>query len=273
MAKIPSLQRLLVEDFPNESQWIQKLIGPLNDFMENDIYALSRNLTFFDNIKCQIQTFQVQGATTFSCDTTQNSSIISNLSTTVGFYPNMPLQGLGIASNTIVTSFSNRSSIVANTTLGSNVLTNITSTSSLMAGQQITGNGISANTVLLSIDSLNQVHMSTAALATTSNLSIACASAAILSSPVSETNYGVVLVGGGAFPVSFNCTLFTKPSFLWVVNAVENSSNPMTLTTPVFCDWSYIGNSIVIENITGLTGSLVNGVPRSFNVTVLVVLT
>lgn len=54
MAKIPRLKRIVTEDFPSEKSWIGKLLSPLNDFMESVTAALSKRLTFGENMACQI---------------------------------------------------------------------------------------------------------------------------------------------------------------------------------------------------------------------------
>lgn len=54
MAKISTIKRLLKEDFPQQS-WIDKLLQPLNQFMETFVTALNKNLTM-DNIKGSLPT-------------------------------------------------------------------------------------------------------------------------------------------------------------------------------------------------------------------------
>ena len=273
MAKIPALQRLLVEDFPDQAQWIQKLISPVNDFMENSIYALTRNLSFFDNMAAQVQNIQVQGSTVFAADITLGSAFITALSTTVGFLPNMAVAGLGIPPSTKISAFANKSYILGNTTLASNVITNIGSTTNLLVGQPIIGDNILPASTIVSIDSSSQIHISAAALATVSNLSLYCPAIAVMTAPATETDYGISLVGGGAYPISFSCNFNSAPSFLWVASAVEKASNPKVIVNPVYCDWSYVNGSILIDNITGLEGSLVSSSPRTFNLSLLVVRT
>lgn len=70
MAQLPSLKRLLLEDFQDQRDWITKLITPLNEFMENSLNALTRNLTFRDNILSQIKELEVTTLTqpqSFKC--------------------------------------------------------------------------------------------------------------------------------------------------------------------------------------------------------------
>lgn len=55
MAQIPITNRLIEEDFPEQKQWIRKLIGPLNTFMQAVSFALNGGLTFEQNITGQRQ--------------------------------------------------------------------------------------------------------------------------------------------------------------------------------------------------------------------------
>lgn len=59
MSKIPLIKRLMREDYPDQKSWIERLIAPLNTFMETVSAAMDRNLTFSDNLDCQIVTVTV----------------------------------------------------------------------------------------------------------------------------------------------------------------------------------------------------------------------
>jgi hypothetical protein len=63
-------------------------------------------------------------------------------------------------------------------------------------------------------------------------------------------------VDANTYPIKFLCTTAAKPIGLWVVSAREVSSNPSTLTTAVFADWSYSNGQVVINNFSGLTSGL-----------------
>lgn len=56
MAKLPNQKRILREDLKEAPNWIERLITPLNSFMESVYYALNKNITFNENIACQIKT-------------------------------------------------------------------------------------------------------------------------------------------------------------------------------------------------------------------------
>lgn len=49
MSKLPSQKRILKEDIKDAPSWIDKIITPLNVFMEVVWNALNKNLTFEDN--------------------------------------------------------------------------------------------------------------------------------------------------------------------------------------------------------------------------------
>ena|SRR5258708_488200 len=51
---VPSISNLRTEDFPSEKSWISKLLGPINQFLNSASTALNGNITFSDNIPCQL---------------------------------------------------------------------------------------------------------------------------------------------------------------------------------------------------------------------------
>jgi hypothetical protein len=54
MAKISSTKKLVLEDYPTEVRpWLQKLVDPLNRFLEQAYFALVQGLTTKDNLKAQ----------------------------------------------------------------------------------------------------------------------------------------------------------------------------------------------------------------------------
>lgn len=61
------------------------------------------------------------------------------------------------------------------------------------------------------------------------------------------------VMASDAFPLSFSCTLSTKPTGLWIMKAEEVSGTPAILTSALFADWSYSGGAVAIRNISGLT--------------------
>ena len=64
MASLPKVKRILREDLKDAPSWIDKLIYILNLFMDSVYSALNKNLTFGDNIRAQIKTFQITAGTT-----------------------------------------------------------------------------------------------------------------------------------------------------------------------------------------------------------------
>jgi hypothetical protein len=54
MATLPTVRRLVVEDFQQEKKWIGKLFDPVNNFMESVLSAFNRNLTLKENLAADI---------------------------------------------------------------------------------------------------------------------------------------------------------------------------------------------------------------------------
>ena len=63
MALLPPIKRFLSEDFPDQQDWIGKLLYPLNLFLGAVYGALNKGITWKDNISGQISTIPVNGAT------------------------------------------------------------------------------------------------------------------------------------------------------------------------------------------------------------------
>ena len=65
--RIPSLLSLRVEDFPSQKEWIDKLLFPLNQFIQATVTSINGNITFGDNIAAQTTTlsFVYSGASDF----------------------------------------------------------------------------------------------------------------------------------------------------------------------------------------------------------------
>lgn len=59
MARIPPIKRLSTEDFREQQGWIGKLLSPVNQFMETVTGALSKGLTFGDNLNAQVKDLDV----------------------------------------------------------------------------------------------------------------------------------------------------------------------------------------------------------------------
>ncbi len=62
MARIPPIKRLTTEDFKDQTSWIGKLIQPLNEFMSSVSLALTRGLTFSENMAAQVKDVKVTHA-------------------------------------------------------------------------------------------------------------------------------------------------------------------------------------------------------------------
>lgn len=59
MAKAPIFRRVVREDIPDAPDWIDIIITSMNQFFDTVRLALTRNLTFRENINSQIQDFTI----------------------------------------------------------------------------------------------------------------------------------------------------------------------------------------------------------------------
>lgn len=60
MSKLPPLKRFSLEDFQDQKDWIDKLISPLNEFMNSVSGSLENNLNHAENLLAQVGTITVQ---------------------------------------------------------------------------------------------------------------------------------------------------------------------------------------------------------------------
>lgn len=58
MAKLPKITRIRREDLPDAPGWIEKLLYPLNLFMEGVYQALNQNLTYAENLASKVVAFE-----------------------------------------------------------------------------------------------------------------------------------------------------------------------------------------------------------------------
>jgi hypothetical protein len=61
MSRLPPIQRLVTEDFPEQKKWLGKLLQPLNQFMESIYSTLNKNITIADNLAADIRTIELDG--------------------------------------------------------------------------------------------------------------------------------------------------------------------------------------------------------------------
>lgn len=62
MAKLPTLVKLVVEEFKDQKAWIGKLLVTINDFMSSVNSALNRSLTIKENLAADMRTVELDGA-------------------------------------------------------------------------------------------------------------------------------------------------------------------------------------------------------------------
>lgn len=61
MAQVPQVKRLLIEDFPDQADWIGPLLQNLNIFIEEVTASLNKSLTLTDNLRATVRELDVVG--------------------------------------------------------------------------------------------------------------------------------------------------------------------------------------------------------------------
>lgn len=78
MAGLPSVRRILKEDLKEAPSWIDRLLLPLNMFLDSVYSALNKNLTFGDNVKGQFKSFTVKAGVAATDNIYEFACSISN---------------------------------------------------------------------------------------------------------------------------------------------------------------------------------------------------
>lgn len=60
MSRVPRIQRLLMETFSGQP-WMEPLVNTLNQFMDEVVSSLDKDLTLTDNMAAEIRTVEVNG--------------------------------------------------------------------------------------------------------------------------------------------------------------------------------------------------------------------
>lgn len=71
MANLPTIKRITREDLQDAPQWIERLLSPLNQFMDAVGGALNKTLTLEENAFCQIQTMGIVAGAAAANNTAQ----------------------------------------------------------------------------------------------------------------------------------------------------------------------------------------------------------
>jgi hypothetical protein len=66
VGRLPEIRRILREDIKEAPSWIEKLLTPLNSFMSVVYENLNKNITFRENIACQIKEMEFETLATYS---------------------------------------------------------------------------------------------------------------------------------------------------------------------------------------------------------------
>jgi hypothetical protein len=65
MARLPNVKSISREQFRDPPSWIELLLSPINQFFELVYNALNRDISFTENIRCQIKTIQFSTPSTY----------------------------------------------------------------------------------------------------------------------------------------------------------------------------------------------------------------
>ena len=89
MAKLPVQKRLRREDLPDAPGWMDVVIDVINSFLESLYFALNKQITFTDNIACQIKQLS------FLTNSTYSGGILAGF-TKIQFNHNLKTKPIGV---------------------------------------------------------------------------------------------------------------------------------------------------------------------------------
>lgn len=105
------IKRIIKEDFPVEVQkWIDTLLYPLNQNLEQTKLILDKSVTFNDNILATFKTLTLDGSTVLTANSTAGSAVLTNPAyyqatiedKTYGVQPNLKVAGDGVLPGTFI---------------------------------------------------------------------------------------------------------------------------------------------------------------------------
>lgn len=77
--KLTGIKRIIKEDFPPEIQkWIDTLLYPLNQNIEQTKEALTQNLNIEDNLLATVKTLTLDGTSVITANSTAGSAVLTN---------------------------------------------------------------------------------------------------------------------------------------------------------------------------------------------------
>lgn len=231
MAQLPPTKRFSIEEFKDQKAWIERLIGPLNDFMLNVVSALTNDLTLSENLSAQLATVKVQTKTAL---TPGESFATTTFKTFVDADVNTGTEVITISSHGFST--------------GDRV--QLSNTDGTLPG------GISVLTDYFVIKTAANT------LKLAASLSDAFAGTAInISSAAGGGTHTLTLwTSLNAYADLFESARFTvrikkKPVGLIVLSCVDTATNPIKNKYGVSADWAFKDGQVVIQHVSGLEPS------------------
>lgn len=90
MAKLPNVKSISREQFKEPPSWIDLLLSPINQFFELIYNALNRDITFNENIRCQLKTI------TFTTPSTYDGTYSATKFTSISFPRTIGTTAIGL---------------------------------------------------------------------------------------------------------------------------------------------------------------------------------
>lgn len=75
MAKLPTSKKVLREDVKEAPSWIEVILSTMNSFFEDVYFALNKQITFRENISCQIKELEIETSSTYGPEIPSQSEV------------------------------------------------------------------------------------------------------------------------------------------------------------------------------------------------------
>ena len=230
MAKIPTIRRLSVEDFPSQKSWIGKFFEVLNNFIISVVAALNNQLTFTENMVAQVDKIRVRTSSGYVPGDQVPSDISDNFTDAD--------VNTGTSTITITGHQFSTGDIVRFTTTGvlpSGLATNADFWVIVAGPNEIQlassfADAINGTAITISSASGGGTHTVTEWLTQPAYL------------PLFE-------------PARISLRFKALPVLVMLGSVTEVSSNSVIIRQPTTIDWSYQNGLVTINNVTGLSPS------------------
>lgn len=230
MAKIPSIRRLTIEDFPSQKSWISPLLEILNVFIISVVQAFTRQLTISENVLGQISTFRVQTDEKYVLGDSQPSDMVEQF---VDADVNTGTETITIAGHGFSTGYK----------------------------VQLSTTGVLPAPLAIQTDYwIINVSANTFRLASSYENALAGTAINITSAAGGGTHTITRWIDGLSYvPLyerpKFSISMKAVPVLIHVGRIVEVANNPEIIRDAVSLDWSYSNGMVTINHVAGLLPS------------------